>query len=155
INNMTSDMTASEVAMSPELNKIAIKKASERNLQTTVCDRRTAYVDSRTCQAIPAKWFENYPGCRAMRMYMPRSEFADFLLYVPEGQDTVYVIPRGKISYDTNWSEPALEPYKEAWHLLKKMEPALFERKSEAVSKLPQRVIEEAERRGLPYELIT
>ena len=49
-----------------------------------------------------------------MTMYMPRNAFADFLLYVPDGQDTVYVIPRGKIAHDTAWAAAALEPYKEA-----------------------------------------
>jgi hypothetical protein len=46
---------------------------------------------------------------------------------VPEGQDTVYVVPRGKIANDTGWSESALEPYKDAFHLLKETDPLLFE----------------------------
>lgn len=87
-------------------------------------------------------------------MYMPRNEFADFLLYVPDEPDTVYVVPRGKIEHDTAWAAAALEPYKEAWHLLKETTPALFERKIESLSSQLQRIIGEAKKRNLPYELI-
>jgi len=133
---------------------IVLSKASERNLKTEVCDQRTAYIDGRPCQAIKSKWFENYPGCRAMTMYMPRNDFADFLIYVPDGQNIVYIVPRGKIAHDTGWSESALEPYKDAWLLLKETAPPLFERRAGVLSEQLQRVIEEAEKRSLPYELI-
>jgi hypothetical protein len=122
--------------------------------QTELCDKWTLYVDGRPCQAIKSKWYESYPGCQAMSMYMPRNKFADFLLYVPEAQDTVYVIPRGKIAHDTAWADSALEPYKEAWHLLKETAPPLFERKTEALSQQLRRIISEAEKHNLTYELI-
>jgi hypothetical protein len=89
-----------------------------------------------------------------MTLYMPRGEFADFLLYVPQGPDIVYVVPRGQIAHDTAWSESALEPYKEAWHLLKETTPLLFDRKVESFSGQLRKVIAEAEKRELPYELI-
>jgi hypothetical protein len=89
-----------------------------------------------------------------MSMYMPRNAFADFLLYVPDGEDTVYVIPRGKIAHDTSWAAAELEPYKEAWDLLKETAPVLFERKIDSLSKQLRKVIEEASKRNLPYELI-
>jgi hypothetical protein len=89
-----------------------------------------------------------------MTMYMPRGGFADFLLYVPEGRDFVFVVPRGKIAHDTSWSESALEPYKEAWHLLKETTPLLFDRNVESLSGQLRKVIAEAEKRKLPYELI-
>jgi len=143
----------SDISVTPAL-AVVLSKASERNLKTEVCDQRTAYIDGRPCQAIKSKWFENYPGCRAMTMYMPRNNFADFLIYVPDGHDVVYIVPRGKITHDTGWSESALEPYKDTWHLLKETAPALFERRAEALSRQLRRVIEEAEKRSLPYELI-
>ena len=133
---------------------VVVSKVEPLNLKIELCDKRTLYIDGRPCQAIKSKWYENFPGCKAMNMYMPRNDFADFLLYVPDGQDIVYVVPRGKIAHDTAWATSALEPYKEAWHLLKEMAPLLFERKVEALSKQLRRVIEEAAKRMLPYELI-
>jgi hypothetical protein len=125
--------------MTPALAAV-LSKASEQNLKTEVCDQRTAYIDGRLCQAIKSKWFENYPGCRAMTMYMPRNNFADFLIYVPDGQDLLYIIPRGTVAQNTGRSESALEAYKNAWHLLKETTPALFERRAEALSKQLRRV---------------
>jgi len=68
--------------------------------------------------------------------------------------DTVYVVPRGKITHYTSWAEPALEPYKEAWHLPNEASPQLFERKAEAMSDQLQKIIAEATKHDLPYELI-
>ena len=134
--------------------EVVLRKASGRNLKTEVCDRRRLYIDNRTCQSMRTKWSEDYPGCSYLNVFMPQNDFADFLLYVPEGQDVVYVVPRGKIAYATRWSKAVLEPYKEAWHLLKETAPALFERRDEALSVHLRRVIEEAEKRSLPYQLI-
>ena len=143
----------SDNSMTPALAAV-LSKASEQNLKTEVCDQRTAYIDGRPCQAIKSKWFENYPGCRAMTMYMPRNNFADFLIYVPDGQDLLYIVPRGTVAQNTGRSESALEAYKNAWHLLKETTPALFERRAEALSKQLRRVTEEAKKRSLPYDLI-
>jgi hypothetical protein len=88
-------------------------------------------------------------------MYMPRNDFADFLLYVPEGRDTVYVVSRGKIPYDTAWAAIALEPYKDSWQLLKESTAALFKRNLESLSKQLRRVLAEAAKRNLPCELIS
>jgi hypothetical protein len=138
--------------MTPEMS-VVLDRAATLNLTTEIRDKRTLYIDSRPCQVIKSKWFENFPGCRAMTMYMPRSGFADFLLYVSDGKET-YVVPRGEIAHDTAWSETALEPYKDAWHLLKETLPRMFERKVVSLSKQLQRVIAEAERHNLKYELI-
>jgi hypothetical protein len=89
-----------------------------------------------------------------MTLYMPRHGFADFLLYVAQEQGTVYVVPRGMIEHDTAWAEVGLEPYKEAWHLLKESTPSLFERKVESLSAQLCKVIAEADKQNLPYELI-
>lgn len=140
-------------AMTPELS-VVLAKAAKLNLKTELSDKRTAYIDNRPCQAIKSKWYENFPGCTSMTMYMPRKGFADFLLYVPEGEDVVYVVPRGKIAYDTSWAESTLGPYMEAWHLLKETAPTLFERKVESLSGQLRKIIAETEKRNLPYELI-
>jgi hypothetical protein len=139
--------------LTPTMSSV-LAKATQLNLKVEICDKRRLYIDGRPCQAIKSKWYENFPGCTAMNMYMPRTEFADFLLYVPEGQDTVYVVPRGKIAHDTAWAESALEPYKEAWHLLKETAPALFERKTIALSHQLQKIIAAAEKHNLPFALI-
>lgn len=70
--------------MTPAMS-IVLAKAAQLNLKTELHDQRTLYIDGRPCQVIKSKWYRNAPGCEAMSMYMPRSEFADFLLYVPEG----------------------------------------------------------------------
>src|SRR6266481_2833271 len=133
---------------------IVLARASELGIKIEFRDNRTVYLDGRPCQVIKSKWYENFPNCRAMSLYMPRNGFADFLLYVPEGHSTVYVVPRGKIAHDTSWAESALEPYKEAWHLLKETTPLLFERKSEALSSQLRKIIAEADKYNLGYELI-
>jgi hypothetical protein len=113
---------------------VVLARASELEIKIELRDKRTVYLDDRPCQAIQSKWYENFRNCRAMSLYMPRHGFADFLLYVSSGQDAVYVVPRGMIEHDTAWAEVALEPYKEAWHLLKETSPLLFERKMESLS---------------------
>src|SRR5215469_10366366 len=139
--------------MTPAMS-VVLTKVAELNLKTEVRGKRALYIDGRPCQVIKSKWYENSRGCQAMTMYMPRGTFADFLLYVLDGQDTVYVVPRGKIAHDTSWAEPALEPYKEAWHLLKKTSPLLFKRKVKALSGQLQKIIAEATKHNLKYELI-
>jgi hypothetical protein len=64
---------------------VVLSKAASLNLKTERHDGRSVYIDGTPCQAIKSKWYENFPGCRAMSLYMPRNEFADFLLYVPDG----------------------------------------------------------------------
>src|ERR1700722_1357113 len=134
--------------MSPEMPTV-LAKTSELGIKIELRDKRTIYLDGRPCQTIKSKWYENFPNCRAMSLYMPRHGFADFLLYVPEGHNSVYVVPRGKIAHDTSWAETALEPYKEAWHLLKETTPSLFERKTEALSNQLLKIIAEAEKHNL------
>jgi hypothetical protein len=139
---------------------VVLAKAAERKLKVEVSDRRSAYIDGRPCQVIRTSWFKSYPFCYAMTIYMPRNEFADFLIYVPypgalpDGLDPVYIVPRAKIMYDSTWTEDALEPYKNAWRLLKETSPALFKRGAVVLSPQLRRVIEVANKRGLPYELI-
>jgi hypothetical protein len=89
-----------------------------------------------------------------MSLYMPRHGFADFLRYVADGQGTVYVVPRGMIKHDTAWAEVALEPYREAWHLLKETTASLFERKMEPLSIQLRKIIAEAGKHNLSHQLI-
>lgn len=142
-------MSATFSAMS-----VVLGRASELGIKIEPCDKRTVYLDGRPCQAIKTKWYENFQNCRAMSLYMSRNGFADFLLYVAQEQGTVYIVPRGMIEHDTAWSESALEPYKEAWRLLKETAPVLFERKVESLSSQVRKVIAEADKHNLPYELI-
>lgn len=132
---------------------IILSRASEQNLKIDIRDKRTLYLDGRPCQVIKARWFKNFPNCKAMSMYMPRTGFADFLLYIID-QGTVYVMPRGNVSHDTTWSELSLEPFKEAWHLLKETAPGLFERRTQGLSDQLQTVIAAAEQRNMSYELV-
>jgi hypothetical protein len=58
------------------------------------------------------------------------------------------------IKYDTFWAEVALEPYKEAWHLLKETTATLFERKMESLSVQLRKIIAEVQKYNLSHELI-
>jgi hypothetical protein len=89
---------------------VVLARAAELEIKIELRDKRTVYLDRRPCQAIQSKWHENFRHWRGMSMYMPRHGFADFLLYVAEGKNTVYVVPRGIIKHDTVWAEDALEP---------------------------------------------
>jgi hypothetical protein len=133
---------------------VVLARAAELKIKIELRDKRTVYLDRRPCQAIQARWRENFPNCQAMSMYMPRHGFADFLLYVADAKDIVYVVPRGMIKYDTIWAEAALEPYREAWHLLKETTPTLFERKMESLSIQLRTIITEVHKRNLSHELI-
>jgi hypothetical protein len=64
----------------------------------------------KPCRVMPARWFADvdHPQCKALTLYIPRTKFVDFLLYVPRGTEEVYVIPRGLLEYNTTWSEPKL-----------------------------------------------
>jgi hypothetical protein len=132
----------------------ALARAAELEIKIELRDKRTVYLDDRPCQAIQSKWHENFRNCRAMSLYMPRHGFADFLLYVADGHNTIYVVPRGVIKYDTFWAEDALEPYKEAWHLLKETTATLFERKMESLSVQLRKIIAEVQKYNLSHELI-
>ena len=133
---------------------VVLAKASELEIKIELRDKRTVYLDRRPCQAIQSRWYENFPNCRAMSLYMPRHGFADFLLYVATGYSSVYVVPRGVIEHDTAWAEVALEPYKEAWHLLRETTAILFERKMVSLSIQLRRIISEAGKHNLSHELI-
>jgi len=87
--------------MSPAMS-VVFAKASELGIKIEPHGKRTVYLDGRPCQAIKTRWYKNFPNCRAMSLYMPRHGFADFLLYVPEGNSLVYVVPRGKIAHLPN-----------------------------------------------------
>src|SRR5215831_10456648 len=90
-------------AVTPAMS-VVLSKAANLRRKTELRDKRTLYISGRPCQVIKTRWCETFPGCYAMSMYMPRHGFADFLLYVPDGQDTVYVVPRGVIAHDTAWA---------------------------------------------------
>lgn len=93
-----------------------IKHAEARGLHVSRVDDRTLYVDGRPCQVIPAVWYHSFSIKNwAMSMYLPRTTFADFLLYVPRQTDDVFIIPRGLLSYDTGGALVSLQPYLHAW----------------------------------------
>jgi hypothetical protein len=133
---------------------VVLARASELGIKIELRDKRTVYLDGRPCQAIQSKWHENFRHWRGMSMYMPRHGFADFLLYVAERKNTVYVVPRGIIKHDTVWAEDALEPYKEAWHLLKETTASLFERRMESLSPQLRKIIAETDKHNLSHELV-
>jgi hypothetical protein len=105
---------------------------------------------------MPARWFADvdHPQCKALTLYIPRTKFVDFLLYVPRGTEEVYVIPRGLLEYNTTWSEPKLTTYRHAWHPLQVTSPELFGRRFAHLSPWLRRVISGLEARDIPYQLV-
>jgi hypothetical protein len=135
---------------------VVLAHAEKLGIDSDMVDERSLFLNGRPCQVIPATWFNNsiYPQCTAMTLYMPRTEFADFLLYVPHESDDVFVIPRGLLEYDTTWSEQTLTAYRNAWQLLQETSPKLFVRRFAHLSPPLRRVISALEVRNIPYKLV-
>jgi hypothetical protein len=89
-------------------------------------------------------------------IYLPRTSFADFVIYVPMNVDSTdfYVVPRGALSKDTCLTLASLEQYKNAWHLLSQVSVDMMMRRNNRLSWQLQSVILAAESRGLQFEMI-
>jgi hypothetical protein len=145
-----------------------VKEAEARGLRverlvevlTKVPDPRRAYIAGKPCQVIKTVHESSSPKysyAKSLRLYLPRTGFADFLIYVAVDvvPPTFYVIPRGVLSKDTGRTERSLEEYRNAWNLLTDViSPTLTERKFEAISAQLEVVMSAARQAGLDVELI-
>jgi hypothetical protein len=145
-----------------------VKEAEARGLRvqrsfgvgTKVSDPRLLHIAGKPCQVIKTvheSTSPDYSYAKSLRLYLPRTGFADFLIYVAVDvvPPTFYIIPRGILSKDTARTEKSLEEYRNAWNLLTEaISPTLTERKFEAISSQLQSVISGAQQAGLEVELI-
>jgi hypothetical protein len=117
-------------------------------------------VEGKICQVIKSRQVidPHYPNAVSVSLYLPRTEFADFLIYVAyplSGRPSFYTVPRGVLSKDTIWSLESLEQYRDAWHVFKQpLVPGLTERRFTILNWQLQAVIKAAEEAALDVTLI-
>lgn len=112
--------------------ELAITEASSRGLRIErlpinskqhTFDRRLLLIEGRRCQVIPSRLghpSEEYPDAEYLSLYLPRGEWPDYLIYVLSGIESAFwIVPRGKMSKDTGRTPQSMEPYREAWDLLR------------------------------------
>jgi hypothetical protein len=127
-----------------------------------VLDARLLGVEGRICQIIRTRQVidAHYPKTAYAPLYLPRNEFADFLVYVafPDSSSTpprFYVVPRGVMTKDTAWSLESLEQYRDAWQVFKQpVNPELTERHFTVLNWQLRAIIDAAKDAALDVTLI-
>jgi hypothetical protein len=122
-------------------------------------DPRLLLIDGRRCQVIPTHRGKNsvaYPQAEYFSLYLPRTTWADFLIYVAhrEMPRSFYIVPRGKLSKDTGWAPESLAQYQDAWEWLEPGSQAELKREFESLSWQLKAVIKLAQGAGKPVELL-
>jgi len=122
-------------------------------------------IQGRRCQVIPATVFNScsdYPETRTAPLYVPRLDWADFMVYVavpksPDDSKTFYVVPRGALSADTSRALDSvfLQKYMNAWELLRTPHPSqALVRRKKVLSPALKALVMEAKRRNLQVQLL-
>jgi hypothetical protein len=93
-----------------------------------ISDKRRLLIQGKRCQVIPSRIGHpnpDYPQAEYFPLYLPRTEWPDFLIYVSpdEIHPVCRIIPRSEMSKDTGWTSESLERYREAWELLGQLPP--------------------------------
>lgn len=122
-------------------------------------DPRLLLIEGKCCQVIPTRRLQpnaSYPDAECFPLYLPRTAWADFLIYVvhEESPPLFYVIPRGELAKDTGLSPESLAPYQNAWKWLKPESQAELSRNFESLSWQLQAVITRAQDAGKSIELL-
>jgi hypothetical protein len=117
------------------------------------------HIAGRPCQVSRTSLIhtsEEYVEATSLPIYLPRTSFADFVIYVPMNVDSTdfYVVPRGALSKDICLTLASLEQYKNVWHLLSQVSLDMMMRRNNRLSRQLQSVILVAESRGLQFEMI-
>jgi hypothetical protein len=86
-------------------------------------DKRLLLIEGRRCQIIPSRPSRpsaQYPNAEYLPLYLPRTDWADFLVYVSvtQNQPVFHIVPRAEMSKDTGRAPESLAPFKDAWELL-------------------------------------
>jgi len=142
-----------------------VAEARSRDLLVSFADApsevpwKYLHIAGRPCQVSRTSLYhtsQTYVEATALSIYLPRTSFADFVIYVPMNLNAMdfYVVPRGALSKDTCLTIETLEKYKNAWHLLSQVSLDMMMRRNNRLSWQLQSVILAAESRGLQFELI-
>jgi hypothetical protein len=114
-------------------------------------DARLLVIEGRPCQVIKTRQLidPHFPNAVSVCLYLPRTHFADFLIYVAyplSGRPSFYIVPRGILSKDTARSLESVEQYRNGWNLFKQsLAPGLKERRFTFLNWQLQAVIKAAE----------
>jgi hypothetical protein len=115
------------------------------------------HIAGRPCQVSRTSLIhtsQEYVEATSLPIYLPRTSFADFVIYVPMNVDSTdfYVVPRGALSKDTCLTLASLEQHKNAWHLLSQVS---VDMRCEITGELAATVGDlGCESRGLQFEMI-
>jgi hypothetical protein len=123
-----------------------------------IFDKRRLLIEGKRCQVIPSQIGHpnvNYPQAEYFPLYLPRTEWPDFLIYVTPDEicPVFHVILRAEMSKDTGRTPETLERYREAWDLLRQQPPESL-KKFETVSWQLEVIRSLAQKVGLEVEFI-
>lgn len=147
--------------------EIVIVEAASRGLRVErvpvqskrqVFDKRRLLIEGKRCQVIPSPMGHpsaEYPQAEYFPLYLPRTEWPDFLIYVSlsEIHPVFRIIPRSEMSKDTGWTPATLERYREAWEVLKQ-HPSDASKRFETLNWQLETIISLAQNAGLDVEFI-
>lgn len=150
-------MPVHEVITEARANGLSVQRLSGYG---KILDARLLAVEGRMCQIIRTRQVidSHYPNAVYAPLYLPRTEFADFLIYVAfssSGPPRFYVVPRGAMTKNTAWSLECLERYRDAWQVFKQpITTGLTERHFTVLNWQLQAIIKAAEDVALDVTLI-
>jgi len=127
--------------------------------KTLLHDPRLLLIGGWRCQVIPTRRSKNsvvYPQAEYFSVYLPRTTWADFLIYVAhkETPQSFYIVPRGKLTKDTGWAPESFAQFQDAWEWLKPGSQAELNRDFESLSWQLEAVIKLAQGAGKSVELL-
>src|SRR5215831_19456072 len=93
------------------------------NSQKYTDDKRRLLIEGKRCQVVPSRPRNpnaQYPSTEYLPLYLPRTDWPDYLLYVStrEQQPVFHIVPRVTMSKDTGRTPESLAPFRNAWELL-------------------------------------
>ncbi len=121
-------------------------------------DKRLALIEGKRCQVIPSRRghpSKQYPYAEYFPLYLPRNDWADFLIYVSltENPPTFCIVPRVEMSKDTGRAPVGLAHYRDAWALLRQ-DLSESEKVLEILSWQMEAIKQSAQDAGIEIELI-
>jgi hypothetical protein len=151
------NVPVNEVITEVRANGLSVQRVSGYG---KVLDARLLAVEGRLCQIIRTREVidSHYPNAVYAPLYLPRTKFADFLIYVAfpsSSPPRFYVVPRGAMTKDTAWSLESLEQYRDAWQVFKQpITTGQTERRFTILNWQLQTIIDAAKQASLEVTLI-
>jgi len=155
--------------MSSKLIELVIAEATSRGLRVeripsksrrNPFDKRRLLIEGTPCQVVPSKRSnpsKEYPHAEYFPLYLPRSDWPDFLIYVSmvDGQPVFHIVPRIEMAKDTGLAPRSLTVYRGMWDLLHQGSSVdLGAKRFETLSWQLEIVSESAKHAGLEVQLI-